>query len=70
MLGRESYNFDPGDPRFITELLRGPLDGGSPRFGGNLWYDRLANIRNAGIVLKALAVLGPTPPVGMTTRVS
>ncbi len=36
VLGRESYNFDPGDPRFITELLGGPLDGGSPRFGGNL----------------------------------
>src|SRR5438132_1589146 len=67
VLGRESYGWNAGDPRFITELLRGPLDGGSPRFGGNLWYDRLANIRNAGIVLKALAVLGPTPPVGMTT---
>jgi len=67
VLGRESYVWNAGDPRFITELLRGPLDGGSPRFGGNLWYDRLANIRNAGIVLKALAVLGPTPPVGMTT---
>jgi len=66
VLGRESYNFDPGDPRFITELLAGPLDGGSPRFGGNLWNERFANIRNASVVLNALDVLGATPPVGMT----
>ncbi len=66
VLGRESYNFDPGDPRFITELLVGPLDGGSPRFGGNLWNERFANIRNANVVLNALDVLGTTPPVGMT----
>jgi starch-binding outer membrane protein, SusD/RagB family len=66
VLGRESYIWNAGDPRFITELLRGPLDGGSPRFGGNLWYERLANIRNGSIVLNALGVLGTTPPLGMT----
>jgi len=65
VLGRESYNFDPGDPRFVTELLGGPLDGGSPRFGGNLWNERFANVRNANIILNALDVLGTTPPVGM-----
>jgi starch-binding outer membrane protein, SusD/RagB family len=65
VLGRESYNFDPGDPRFITELLGGPLDGGSPRFGGNLWNERYTSIRNANIVLNALDVLGG-PPIGMT----
>jgi len=66
VLGRESYIWNAGDPRFITELLRGPLDGGSPRFGGNLWYDRLANIRNGRITLNALAVLHTTPAFGMT----
>ena len=35
ILGRESYNFDPADPRFVTEMMVGPLDGGSPAFGGN-----------------------------------
>ena len=65
VLGRESYNFDPGDPRFITELLGGPLDGGSPRFGGNLWNERFTNIRNANIVLNALDVLGGLP-IGMS----
>ncbi len=34
ILGRESYNFDPSDPRFITVLLEGPLDGGANAFGG------------------------------------
>lgn len=53
VFGRESYNFDPADPRFVTELLIGPLNGGSPAFGGNLWGDRYANIRNANILLNA-----------------
>src|SRR5712672_4252581 len=35
ILGRESYNFDPADPRFITEMLIGQIDGGSQAFGGN-----------------------------------
>src|SRR2546429_2608618 len=68
VFGRESYNFNSGDTRIINELLQpGPLDGSGPRFGGNLWAERYANIRNAGIVLNALAKLGTTPPVGMTS---
>ena len=47
VFGRESYIFDPGDNRFETELLFGPLDPGGPRFGGNLWVARYANIRAA-----------------------
>src|SRR3989442_13227355 len=32
VFGRESYNFNSGDTRFINELLQpGPLDGSSPR---------------------------------------
>ncbi len=59
ILGRESYNFDPADPRFVTEMLIGPLDGGSPAFGGNLWTQHYANVRNANIVLNATdAVVG------------
>jgi hypothetical protein len=54
ILGRESYNFDPGDPRFIVEMLIGPLDGGSPAFGGNLFALPYANIRNANILLGAI----------------
>ncbi len=54
ILGRESYNFDPADPRFVTEMLVGPLDGGSPAFGGNLWANPYRNIRNANLELAAL----------------
>lgn len=57
IFGRESYNFDPADPRFVTELLIGPLNGGSPAFGGNLWADRYANIRNANILLSATTLV-------------
>ena len=53
IIGRESYNFDPADPRFVTEMLIGPLDGGSPAFRGNLFLSPYANIRNANIVLHA-----------------
>src|SRR4029079_13896265 len=53
IVGRESYNFDPADPRFITEMLVGPLDGGSPAFGGNLFAAPYRNIRNANLLLGA-----------------
>jgi hypothetical protein len=54
ILGREGYNFDAADPRFVTEMLGGTLDGGSPAFGGNLFANPYANIRGAHIVLNAL----------------
>lgn len=57
IVGRESYNFDPADPRFITEMLIGPLDGGSPAFGGNLFNFPFRNIRNANILLNAVDVV-------------
>ena len=34
ILGRESYVLTTDDPRFTTELLIGPLDGGNGAFGG------------------------------------
>lgn len=54
ILGREGYNLDPADPRFVSEMLGGPLDGGSPAFGGNLWGQRYANIRSGNTVLAAV----------------
>jgi hypothetical protein len=64
ILGRESYNFDPADPRFVTELLTGPLDGGSGAFGGNLFAAPYADIRGGNILLHALQRL---PSSAMTT---
>jgi hypothetical protein len=52
IMGRETYFLSSDDPRFVTELLIGPLQGGS--FGGGHWAARYANIRNANIVLDAV----------------
>jgi starch-binding outer membrane protein, SusD/RagB family len=69
ILGRESYNFDPADPRFITEMLIGPLDGGSPAFGGNLFEFPYRNIRNGNTLLGAIdAVAGLSAEQKEATR--
>jgi hypothetical protein len=54
ILGRESYNFDGADPRFVTEMLESTLNASSPAFGGNLWNERYRNIRTATVILDAL----------------
>ncbi|HUG01940.1 MAG TPA: RagB/SusD family nutrient uptake outer membrane protein [Longimicrobiales bacterium] len=55
ILGRESYNFDGSDPRFVTEMLAGAgLNASSPAFGGNLWTVRYNSIRTANVVINAL----------------
>jgi len=53
ILGREAYNFDQADPRFIGELLEGTLQAGSP-FGGNFWGGPYANVRLANLVQRAV----------------
>lgn len=50
ILGREAYNFDGADPRFIGELLKGELQKGSP-FGGNFWTGPYANLHMGSLVL-------------------
>lgn len=50
ILGREAYNFDGADPRYVGELLGGPLQKGSP-FGGNFWAGPYANLRLSTLVL-------------------
>jgi starch-binding outer membrane protein, SusD/RagB family len=53
ILGRESYDFDPNDGRFINELIRGTLQKGSP-FGGVFWAGNYSNILNGNDILHAL----------------
>ena len=53
ILGREAYNFDAADPRFVNELLAGTLSQASP-LGGNFWTVPYANIRLANVILDAL----------------
>jgi hypothetical protein len=57
IIGRESYNFDAADPRFVTELLRDALDGGNGAFGGNHWDTRYQGFREADNVLNAVEAL-------------
>ncbi|MFQ5889024.1 MAG: RagB/SusD family nutrient uptake outer membrane protein [Gemmatimonadota bacterium] len=69
ILGRESYNLDGADTRFITQMLGVDglqLDPGARALGGNLWRERYQNIRNANILLAALDALPDAPPDGMT----
>ena len=54
IVGREAYNLDGADPRFIVEMLVGPLDFSSPVFGGGFWDDPYANLRIANILLDAV----------------
>ena len=53
IVGRESYTLDASDPRYVSELLQGPLTN-SGAFGAGMWNARYANIRNANILLQAL----------------
>lgn len=53
ILGREAYNFDTADPRFVGELIAGTLNKGSP-FGGGLWAVPYGNLWLANQTLHAL----------------
>jgi hypothetical protein len=57
ILGRESYNFDAADARFITEMLASDLDPGSPAFGGNHWNNQYRNVRTGVLLLNAVGKL-------------
>lgn len=54
IIGREGYDLDGADPRFVSEMLQGVLDPGSRAFGGDHWYEPYAAIRTANILLNAL----------------
>ena len=63
ILGREVFYLSSDDPRFVTELLIGPLEGGNGAFGGNHWAARYTSIRNSNIVLNAVEKVS-----GLTTQ--
>ena len=61
-LGREGFNLNTNsDPRYIDEMILGPLEPGSGAFGANFWPQRYANIRNTVILLNATDIV-----VGLT----
>lgn len=54
IIGREAYRFDGSDPRFISELLEGPLDPGGGAFGGDHWGEWYATIRTSNSLLNVI----------------
>jgi hypothetical protein len=52
ILGREAYNFDSADPRYVTEMIAGTLSRAS--FGANFWALPYSNIRTANLTLDGL----------------
>lgn len=53
IMGREAYRIDESEPRYISELLHGPLDPGSG-FGGGQWAAEYAAIRSGYNLLNVL----------------
>jgi starch-binding outer membrane protein, SusD/RagB family len=54
IMGREAYRFDGSDPRFIDELIAGPLDPGGGAFGGDHWSEHYATIRATNDLLNVI----------------
>lgn len=61
IIGREAYRFDGSDPRFIDELIRGPLDPGGGAFGGDHWLEEYGAILATNELLNV---------IGTATRLS
>jgi hypothetical protein len=61
-MGREGFNLNTNsDPRYVKEMLVGPLDPGD--FGSSFWAVAYANIRNSVILLHAVdGVAGLSAP--------
>ena len=58
ILGRESYNFDVTDARQVVELLEAPiLNAGDSAFGGAFWANAYRSIRDANVLLGAVAAV-------------
>lgn len=53
ILGREAYRFDGSEPRFISELLHGPLDPGDG-FGGGQWAGEYSAIRSSNQLIDVI----------------
>lgn len=62
IVGRESYNLDRADPRWVAEMLIGPLDPSA--FGGFMWGAPYRDIRQVNLIVQALDEISDTdmPP--------
>ncbi|HEV8455403.1 MAG TPA: RagB/SusD family nutrient uptake outer membrane protein [Gemmatimonadales bacterium] len=62
IFGREAYRIDPADPRFVQELMQGPLDPGSRAFGGDHWLEEYSAIRSANDLLAVIGTASTLTP--------
>ncbi len=54
VLGREGYRLDTADPRFVSELLQGPLDASNNAFGGGQWQPEFRTITRGYDILNVI----------------
>jgi starch-binding outer membrane protein, SusD/RagB family len=62
ILGREAFRIDPADPRFVTEMMQGPLDPGSRAYGGDHWLEEYSAIRSANDLLAVIGTASSLTP--------
>jgi hypothetical protein len=62
IFGREAYRIDPADPRFVQEMMQGPLDPGSRAFGGDHWLEEYSAIRSANDLLAVIGTASSLTP--------
>ena len=62
IFGREAYRIDPADPRFVQEMMQGPLDAGSRAFGGDHWLEPYSAIRSANDLLAVIGTASALTP--------
>jgi hypothetical protein len=60
--GREAFRIDPADPRFVQEMMQGPLDPGSRAFGGDHWLEPYSAIRSANDLLAVIGTASSLTP--------
>ena len=52
IIGRDAYNLDPADPRWVDQLLGPNLDDGD--FGANHWLSQYRNVKAANILIESV----------------
>jgi starch-binding outer membrane protein, SusD/RagB family len=62
IFGREAFRIDPADPRFVGEMMQGPLDPGSRAFGGDHWLEPYSAIRSANDLLAVIGTASSLTP--------
>ncbi len=60
--GREAFRIDPADPRYVQEMMQGPLDPGSRAFGGDHWLEPYSAIRSANDLLAVIGTASSLTP--------